>query len=363
MTDRSKNSDEKGRVAWLTSHLGSGDSGRLPKDVSLVAGVAAADDCAVLQFDGPIDLVVGTDYVRGPKFRLHELGFLTDADVARFCVTANISDIAAMGAEPIGYTAVVRYPKELSDETFKEIMCAIDEACAHYGCSLVGGDTGSAERLILVGTALGATRRGRSLLRSTAEPGDVIAVTGVVGGAGAAVLAADAGFVDSLEPKVWRDLLACWTGYVAQPRVGIALSETGRRIACQDISDGLLATVRELGEQSELSAVLDPELIPLHAGVLAVSCLMNVDPVGLGISASTDFTLCFSCAHEDFAEISRALGQSGVVATRIGTFEPGAGVWFRDVSGKMEAPVGVEWRHQDGAISRVIRDGLGRRTK
>ena len=105
----------------------------------MTVGAASGDDCAVVHIDGSVDLVVGSDYVRGPKFMLYESGHLTLADLGRFCVTANASDLAAMGAAPLGFLSVVRYPSEMSEDEFREVLSGIDQACVQY--LRLGGDT------------------------------------------------------------------------------------------------------------------------------------------------------------------------------------------------------------------------------
>lgn len=357
-----RRSDEKTRVSWLTTTLqsASGGSFATASGVEVVAGAGAADDCAVLRISAPLDLVVGTDYVRGPKFRLHELGYLSDADVARFCVTANVSDLAAMGATPVGYLSIVRYPSSFSDDDFFAVMKAIDDACLAYECALLGGDTGSAERLILTGTAIGSVATGRSLRRSAAKPGDAVVVTGAVGGAGAAVLAADASVVEVLPEAAWSALLESWTSYTAQPAAGQLLARAESRIACQDVSDGLLATLREIAEPSDVSMVLDERLIPRAPGVDDVAAALGIDAVSLAMSASTDFCLCFTCPSADLSGIISGLEEVGVVATRIGTVQDGSGIWLDDDGGQRCAPRAVEWKHQEGAIADVIVDGLRR---
>jgi thiamine-monophosphate kinase len=301
---------------------------------------------------------VGTDYVRGPKFLLYEKGFLGNADIGRFLVTANISDIAAMGAAPVGMLVVVRYPSEMRDEEFREVMVGIDDGCRTYNVRLLGGDTGSAERLILSGTAIGLAAGGKALARSTAEPGDVVIVTGVIGGAGAAVLAAGANLVSSLDPAVWESLLNCWRHPVAQPRLGRWLSGAGFRVTCQDISDGLRATARELGALNSLAVVLRAEALPLHPGVEPVAQRVGVDPIGLGLSASTDFVLVVTCAayHADAAlEGITACGYEGRI---VGHLEAGSGVWLEHEDGSRVSAPGVEWRHQAGEITTTILGGL-----
>ena len=155
------------RLANIVARIFAGQSGNKSLSVQLsdetgadlTAGVDAQDDCAVFRLTGEQDLVVGSDYVRGPKFRLYEMGLLDDYDVGYYLIAANVSDIAAMGARPIGVVTVVRYPPDMSDDTFTSTLRGIRDACRHFSAPNVGGDIGGAERLILSATALGVVCR------------------------------------------------------------------------------------------------------------------------------------------------------------------------------------------------------------
>src|SRR5918999_983276 len=192
MPMRSFASDEPTRLAEIVSPLfadqAAGWSTHLSGGgkVNLLIGANAQDDCAVFQIRGDQELVLGSDYVRGVGFRLYELGHLNNYDIGYYLAMANFSDIAAMGAQPIALLSVIRYPRELSDNDFKSVIHGIREACAKVGAPNVGGDIGTAERLILSASAVGVVEPGRSLLRSGARPGDRLCVSGYTGIAAAA---------------------------------------------------------------------------------------------------------------------------------------------------------------------------------
>jgi thiamine-monophosphate kinase len=356
-------SNEKARVQWIADNLLStrrtrNDSELVDYGLTVPAGVTALDDCAVVSVRKPIDLAVGADYVRGPKFRLYEAGYLTNADIGRFCVTANASDIAAMGALGLGFISIVRYPPAFSDDDFREVMWGIDEACETYGLRLMGGDTGSAERLILTGFAIGANPPDRNLLRSHARPGDVVAVTRRVGGAGAAVFASAQDVVSALEPGLWQDLLTCWTGFNAQMDVGRALAELGIRMACQDVSDGLEATAAELARASGVGIVLDMARIPVGAGVAEVAALVGKRAEELAISASTDFCLCFTCPAAELDRVVEAVAAAGSECHVVGECVAGSGVGLLGRDGNRRSALGVEWNHADGENMRKFTSNL-----
>lgn len=345
-------------MSHLSSIVSGGEHTVEGCDYSVRLDARHLDDCAVISMEGACDLVIGTDYVRGPKFLLYERGFIGNADIGRFLVTANISDLAAMGASPIGMLVVVRYPADMHDVAFHEVMNGIDDACHTYGVRLLGGDTGSAERLILSGSAIGVCEHGAALARSKARAGDAVILTSAIGGAGAAVLAAAADLVPKLEPVIWESLVDCWRLPVAQPALGRWLSQSRIRIACQDISDGLRATAREIGELNGLSVVLERTKIPLHPGVESVARLVGVDPIALGLSASTDFSLFVTCCDSDVDPLLQGIRSFGHDGTVVGRLELGTGVWLEEKDGSLVIAPGVEWKHQAGDILNIVLGGL-----
>src|SRR6266498_4646094 len=138
MNSGSVYSDEPTRVEQLVHEFLGGQTGTdldldSGLDVSLSTGADAMDDCAVYDIGGPLSLVVGSDYVRGPKFILYEMGFLSEFDIGYYLVAANVSDIAAMGATPIGVLTVVRYPREMDDVRFQNVMAGVHQACTDFG--------------------------------------------------------------------------------------------------------------------------------------------------------------------------------------------------------------------------------------
>lgn len=346
-------SDEKVRVSWLVDSLPSVSAGGNTSDfVDSLLG--PGDDCGVVRTTGPVDVVIGTDYVRGVKFSLFESGHLTLRDIGRFLVTANTSDLAAMGADPVAFLAVVRYAPDMTDEDFQEVMLGIDEACCHYDLRLLGGDSGSAERLILSGTAVGLCPAGKALRRDAAQPGDVVCVTGPLGGAGAAVALLQAGLDAQVDSADWLALVRRWKEPVAQPEVGLALRAARVRVAAQDISDGLRATVRELSEASRVAVVLDLDAIPLGEGVSSAARHLKVGAANLAISGSTDFSICFACHPDDMPRVREEFRRIGAAYWPVGQCEVGERVWVRSSDGALQEAPGAEWRHQKGEIGVLL---------
>jgi thiamine-monophosphate kinase len=362
-------SDEPTRMAQLVSKFLSGQSGSVLGDLSssvatLTLGADKKDDCAVFDLSGPVSLVVGSDYVRGPKFALYEEGLLSNFDIGYYVVAANVSDVAAMGAMPIGVLTVVRYPPDLSDEGFHEIMAGIHKACTDFGTLNVGGDIGNAERIILSASALGVCEQGAALTRGGARPGDHLCVTGPCGVLGAAVA-----YFPKREAKGWAlpeamesHLLDGWRQPRARVAEGRVLSSGRFATSCQDTSDGLKATIEQLAEASGVGFDVEQDDVCIDPSVAAVAKLLDVDDIALAMSASADFQLAFTVPRQLLAGCRKAFAGRGLSFDVIGrATEPGSGLRLRGRNGGFGPIPGVAWKHQNTDISRLVADSTAAR--
>ncbi|WP_330173975.1 thiamine-phosphate kinase [Streptomyces sp. NBC_01498] len=349
-------SDEPTRVRQLVSQFfdnqSGADVGPDGLDVLLSVGADARDDCAVYDIGSPMSLVVGSDYVRGPKFILHELGHLSDFDIGYYLAVANISDIAAMGATPIGLLSVIRYPHEMDDAGFRQVVAGIHQACADFGTLNVGGDIGNAERLILSGTALGVCPPGKVLRRSGARPGDLLCVTGACGLLGAAVayFPRRGTFPRTLPADSEQKLLDSWKKPRARVAEGRVLARKPYATACQDTSDGLKATIEQLRGASGVGFRVNARDVPVDPVVRDVADLMGVDPLALTMSASSDFQLAFTVAADDLAACRAEFTSTGLDFTVIGEATEDGEALVVDDNGVRPLP-GVAWKHQKSDIS------------
>lgn len=374
-------SDEPTRLRSVIETLFGGQSGTdLWKSGSasarLALGAGDQDDCAVIEMSGNASLVAGSDYVRGPQFTLYRAGLLSEYDLGYFLVVANLSDIAAMGAHPLGVLTVVRYPQDLTDESFRSLMRGIADACAASGTFNIGGDIGTAERIILSGTALGVCSPGKALARSGARPGDLLCVSGDVGSAGAAVAyfgdrgsGGDPGSgggqrpgggaesedgpgsgAGALSDAAREEMLTAWRRPVPRIGAGRLLSEENLATACMDTSDGLRASIEELGRASGVGFVVREEDVVLTTAVAEVAAMLSLDPLTLAFSASVDFELAFTVPPGDLGRCRDRFAQLGLDIRVIGEAiaDPAISLARRD--GGVTGLTGVPWRHQGAAF-------------
>ena len=337
-----RTSDEPDRLSGIVSKIFSAPL--VDSTVSLIADAESQDDCAVFRIAEPLDVVASSDYVRGSKFRLYELGLLDEYDLGYYLAAANFSDIAAMGAKPIGLLSVVRYPKSMSDDSFEMVLSGIRDSCALAGAPNVGGDIGSAERLILSATALGVCAQGNALMRTGAREGDVIYVTGATGIAGAALQYFGAGRTDSeIEDEHRSELLRSWKRPIARVRHGLLLGRLGNVTSCIDTSDGLKAAIETIASRSGFGTRILESVVPVRSEVAAVARHLQRDPLDIVFGDSVDFQLVFTApptyellsAFEGFEEKPIRLG--------VMTQEPG--VWLEKRDGSLMPLPGQPWRH------------------
>lgn len=326
--------------------------------VNLTMNAEDADDCAVYDLPGNVSLVVGMDFIRGTGFTLFKEKYLAYYDIGYYLVIANLSDIAAMGATPIGLTTVVRYPDSLEDADFIEIIQGIQGAASQYETPIIGGDIGGYTEVVLAATALGIAENGKYFKRRGTVEGDALCITGYVGLPSTALAyfsrAKKKGFALSDEQE--QLLLASWKRPIAQIQVGTTLAKLGVVHACQDVSDGGKATLDQLGHASHVSFEIYETHTPIHPITVNVAHFLEVDSTALALSASVDFQLMFTVSRSDLDKVQEALKplpncKLHVLGYAIPDTEPS---YLVRRGGNITPIPGTPWDHQFKDVTKVI---------
>jgi thiamine-monophosphate kinase len=204
-------------------------------------------------------------------------------------VVANLSDLAAMGAEARWLVLALTAPEATPLATLERVYAGVGEACRAFGSALVGGDISGGPALSLAVTALGEVER--PVLRSGARPGDRLAVTGPLGAA-----AAGLALLQSADPAA-ADLVDRFPGLAAAHRrpvpalaMGLALARAGAT-AMIDVSDGLAGDALHLAEASGVGLEISDPAVPLAPGVAETATLLDLDPMALALGGGEDFVL------------------------------------------------------------------------
>jgi thiamine-monophosphate kinase len=296
------------------------------RDVALGIG----DDAALLDVPAGQQLVACTDtLVAGVHF---PAGTVPE-DIGWKALAVNLSDLAAMGAEPTWALLALTLPD--GDAAFVERFAdGFAELSRAHGVALIGGDTTQGPLAITV-TALGVVPRGAALTRSGARAGDAVFVTGTLGDAAGALKMLT---VARSAPAALRARL-----HRPEPRIAAGQALRGIASACIDVSDGLLADLGHVCAASGVGAELDTDALPLSSALTA-----NFDSDTcrqLALSGGDDYELCFTAASAREPEVVGTLARIGCGATRIGCIVAGAGTRVLDAGANEIEIARAGWEH------------------
>ncbi|MDX8386018.1 MAG: thiamine-phosphate kinase [Gallionella sp.] len=280
------------------------------------------DDAALLMPSAGNALAVSSDMLVAGTHFFH------DADpfmLGHKALAVNLSDMAAMGAKPRWVTLAIALP-EADEAWLAGFSAGFFSLAKLHGVELVGGDT-TRGPLNLSVTIMGEVPQGQSLLRSGAEEGDEIWISGNLGDA-ALALAHIQGKVALHDAK-----FAAWSPALHQPQPRVTLGFALRGIAKSaiDISDGLLADMGHILEASNVAAQLDYSALPTS------DILRDFQPLSLAkqciLSGGDDYELCFTADVKSHEKISAIGVQLGLKLTCIGGIVPGQGCVVQDGAG------------------------------
>jgi thiamine-monophosphate kinase len=296
----------------------------LQGDVGAQVICGIGDDCAVIRPAPATDLVWTTDtQEEGVHFRRD---WASAADIGWRCLAVNVSDIAAMGALPLGALVALSLPATLDVAFVDALYEGMYALACEYGCPIIGGNVSKASGTLTVTiTVLGQVPVGQSIYRSGAQVGDEIWVTGTLGGA-------KAGLEALLAPAAVAtlDLDAVLQRYRRpQPRLQEAqyLRQHATLHSLLDMSDGLSSDLTHICEASRVGAQLRAEHIPLHEGARLVATTLGTDPLAYALHGGEDFELCLTASPGEIEPLRQPFTQQFQCAlTRVGTIQSGTGV-------------------------------------
>jgi len=274
------------------------------------------DDAALLRCPKGSDLVAAVDtLVAGRHFPEGS----EPRSIGHRSLAVNLSDLAAMGATPAWATLALTLPS--ADARWLEGFSAGFMAlAAAHGVELVGGDTTAGPLTVSV-QILGQVDRGSALRRGGAQPGDILAVTGTLGDAGAG-LALVTGRATAPD-RVAGALLIKRFEYPT-PRVHFGSDARGIASAAMDLSDGLAGDLPKFARASGLAAHVDVERLPLSEALRSAATLAQGRE--WAIAAGDDYELLVAVSPQRFDELAAAAGRLNLTFTAIGELRRGTGV-------------------------------------
>jgi len=292
------------------------------------AGLGLKDDAAVFAPPPGREMVITTDQMlEGVHFLEHD----DPALIARKLLRRNLSDLAAMGAEPLGYLLTMALPADQPEDWIARFAQGLEDDQNVFNIKLFGGDSSSSKHgIALTATLLGTVAPGAALRRNGAKPGDGIWVTGTIGDAALGLEKRRGHLAGSHNYLVSRSMLP-------QPRLGLDLA--GIATAAIDISDGLVQDLGHLARSAELSAVIRADMVPAspEAAALGEAFLET------RLTGGDDYELILAVPPGNGEALKEACGT--LTVTRIGVFQPGEGVHVLSSSETVLEFKSAGWSH------------------
>ena len=282
--------------------------------------LGVGDDCALLQ-PSALQQAISTDMLVEGR---HFFAGAEPRQLGHKCLAVNLSDLAAMGARPVGFTLALALPA--IDDTwlqgFSEGLFALAD---RYDCALIGGDTTRGPLTICI-TVFGEVDAAKALRRDAAQVGDDIWVSGALGEARLALahrcgeLTIDANTLQAAAHRM----------DAPTPRVELGQALIGVAHAAIDISDGLAGDLGHILARSKCGARCDLRRLPIGPALAAQPTTLQHE---FGASGGDDYELCFTAPIDRRDAVLAAANKVGVAVTRIGSIEGNAGLRWQTADG------------------------------
>lgn len=274
------------------------------QNASSIVGIG--DDAAVIDHYGKQTVISSDMLVEGVHF---DLTYTPLKHLGYKSIVVNLSDIYAMNAMPSQVILNIAISNRFSIEALDEFYEGVYAACERYGVDLIGGDTSSSQKGFIISvTAIGEVAPDKYVKRSTAEKGDLICVSGDLGGAYVGLLFLEREKKIYLEnPNIQPDLESesYVIGRILKPEARKDIIEFFERenlmpTAMMDISDGLSSEILHIGKQSNLGCVIYEEKLPIAEEMRNAAYKFQIDPTSCALSGGEDYELLFTIRQNDY---------------------------------------------------------------
>lgn len=304
------------------------------------------DDAAVIDHFGRQTVLTTDLLIEGIHF---DLAYTPLKHLGYKSVVVNLSDVYAMNATPTQVLVSLAFSNRFSLESLNELYEGIHAACQHYGVDLVGGDTSSSQKgLIINVTAIGEVAPDTFVKRSTARVHDLICVSGELGGAflGLTLLEREKRIFTETQAQPDLEGQAYIVGRLLKPEARKDIVEflTEQQIiptSMIDVSDGLSSDILHICKQSQVGCVLYEDKIPFNEEARDFAYKLQMDPTACALSGGEDYELLFTVQQSDYEKIK---GNPGI--TVIGYICDAAdGQTLITRAGNKHALVAQGWNH------------------
>lgn len=291
------------------------------------------DDAALIEVPPDKHLAMSMDVL------ICDIHFPADSDpalIANRALAVNLSDLAAMGAEPFCFTLGLVLPRS-DEEWLAGFSSGLGRLAKQYNCPLVGGDTSRGPMSISI-QVQGIKDRNQAARRSGAKPGDRVYVSGTLGDGAIALLALgiDSHLGSEFSFSVKELDSACRQFFIdayyrPQPQLALSSAAGSLFTSCIDISDGLQGDLQHILDESEVGARIELDAIPFSKS--AMRCVNADNRLLAALFGGDDYELCFTVAPEDCDELECIAKAVGVSISCVGSIMVGEGIDYRAADG------------------------------
>ena len=310
-------------------------------DLSFALTVDNGDDTAAWQTGKATELFTTDTVVEGVHFTRETTPW---RDLGWKCIASNVSDIAAMGGLPMYALVTLGLPPETDVSDLEQLYQGMLEISNKHGVAIIGGDMVRSP-VVFITIGLTGIHAGQPMLRSTAHPGDQVAVTGYLGGSGGGLrlmleVGDDSNLTRDISEEAAEYLRSCHRR--PQPAVaeGRILSASGVTTA-MDVSDGLADDLAKLCRSSGLSARIHAGQVPVHP---LLKQAFPGEYLDLALGGGEDYLLLFTAQTEVMARVIPQLAEGAAVVGELLEGEPGR-VWVVESDGSERPASGAGWDH------------------
>ena len=294
---------ERNAIKRLQSTLGTmGDVGR------------GEDDCAVVPLGDGRYLLASTDVLLG---RSHMLPGTPPDVFGTFVVNTTVSDVAAMGGDPIGILTALAMPPATDLGWLMGLYRGIASAARDLDITVLGGDTKAASEPTVAGTALGVVDESMCMFRRGARPGDALVLTGPIGGP-------SLGFITPQRGGVYtRKALDRVYGVRARTEAGREMAASGHATACIDLSDGFAPALHQLLEASKMGAEVEWDALPIVDGLPEMASGQGLDLEEVALHWGGEYEILAAVDPSGVDDILATLDGLGLEPRVVGRVEEG----------------------------------------
>jgi len=300
-------------------------------DERLLIGIG--DDAAAWQGDDSIQLASVDSFIQG----VHYTPAITPwPEIGWKALAVNLSDIAAMGGIPRYALVSLSLPDDTEVEDVAALYTGMLKLAKQYGVTIIGGDISNAPLVSIAITILGSSPTKQILTRSTAQPGEMVAVTGRLGAAAAGLEVLSKG--RKLDPEATTRLKNAFLHPTPRIAEGLLLVEQGVKTAI-DISDGLISDLSQICKASQVGARIEVERVPVEP---TVKTAFSERALELALSGGEDYELLFTASAEVIDKVKKA---ASCPVTAIGEITAGELVTLVDKQGNPFKLDRAGWEH------------------